>query len=308
MLVSCPLPRSNNGSRPTTAKCSSRTKHEYRRDFFNNGTPYNPSHRMFNYGSFPMPEASLKINVPVLILNGKADAANLKVATLLSAIPTAFASVCEGDHHSAPYQLKLKHITVFDLDDSRKRALVLEAGYRYITRPRRSPRKSPADNGHIPFPDEGSIPDLRPEPCRSRLEKWFHLALSKQTHDRTHLCGPFLSLYSLCCCRGLLRKPVRKMEHDRSLCWLPVPGGQACSIRITDTKTTLAKLPMSSKMPSAWPSASFFRLSTNNARPKRLHNSKAPPKEKPWHRLIVKLTLASLSPFDCFEHTRNSSW
>ena len=31
--------------------------------------------------------------------------------------------------------LKLKHITVFDLDDSKKRALVLEAGYRYITAP-----------------------------------------------------------------------------------------------------------------------------------------------------------------------------
>jgi hypothetical protein len=31
--------------------------------------------------------------------------------------------------------LKLKDITVFDLDDSKKRALVLEAGYRYITGP-----------------------------------------------------------------------------------------------------------------------------------------------------------------------------
>ena len=31
--------------------------------------------------------------------------------------------------------LKLKNITVFDLDDSKKRALVLEAGYRYITAP-----------------------------------------------------------------------------------------------------------------------------------------------------------------------------
>jgi pimeloyl-ACP methyl ester carboxylesterase len=44
------------------------------------------------------------INVPVLILNGEADAANLKVAALLKAIPTARTSVCEGDHHSAPYQ------------------------------------------------------------------------------------------------------------------------------------------------------------------------------------------------------------
>jgi len=29
--------------------------------------------------------------------------------------------------------IKLKNVTVFDLDDSKKRALVLEAGYRYIT-------------------------------------------------------------------------------------------------------------------------------------------------------------------------------
>jgi hypothetical protein len=31
--------------------------------------------------------------------------------------------------------IKLKHVTAFDLDDSKSRALVLEAGYRYITAP-----------------------------------------------------------------------------------------------------------------------------------------------------------------------------
>jgi len=44
------------------------------------------------------------IDVPVLILNGKSDAANQKVARLLSEIPTARLAACEGDHHSAPYQ------------------------------------------------------------------------------------------------------------------------------------------------------------------------------------------------------------
>ena len=44
------------------------------------------------------------INVPVLILNGKADAANQKIAGLLNAIPTARAGECEGDHSSTPYQ------------------------------------------------------------------------------------------------------------------------------------------------------------------------------------------------------------
>jgi pimeloyl-ACP methyl ester carboxylesterase len=44
------------------------------------------------------------VGVPVLILNGKTDAANQKVAGLLKAIPTARAAECEGDHHSTPYQ------------------------------------------------------------------------------------------------------------------------------------------------------------------------------------------------------------
>ena len=52
------------------------------------------------------------INVPVLILNGKADAANLKVAALLKAIPTARTSACEGDHHSAPYQPSFQQAVV----------------------------------------------------------------------------------------------------------------------------------------------------------------------------------------------------
>jgi len=44
------------------------------------------------------------IDVPVLILNGKADAANQKLAGLLQAMPAAHAGQCEGDHHSTPYE------------------------------------------------------------------------------------------------------------------------------------------------------------------------------------------------------------
>lgn len=44
------------------------------------------------------------IDVPVLILNGKSDAANQKVARLLGEISTARFAACEGDHHSTPYQ------------------------------------------------------------------------------------------------------------------------------------------------------------------------------------------------------------
>lgn len=49
-------------------------------------------------------EALRKINVPVLILNGKTDVANQKVDRLLEEIPTARSGECDGDHHSAPYQ------------------------------------------------------------------------------------------------------------------------------------------------------------------------------------------------------------
>ena len=49
-------------------------------------------------------EALRTIQVPVLILNGRADAANQKIDGLLRAIPTARASFCDGDRHSAPYQ------------------------------------------------------------------------------------------------------------------------------------------------------------------------------------------------------------
>jgi hypothetical protein len=45
-----------------------------------------------------------QVDIPVLILNGKADAANQKIAGLLQAIPTARSGECEGDHNSTPYQ------------------------------------------------------------------------------------------------------------------------------------------------------------------------------------------------------------
>jgi len=45
-----------------------------------------------------------RINVPVLILNGKADVANQKIAGLLKEIPTSRSAECEGDHYSTPYQ------------------------------------------------------------------------------------------------------------------------------------------------------------------------------------------------------------
>jgi len=54
-------------------------------------------------GTLPA-EAFQKVDVPVLILNGKTDAANQKIAGLLKAIPTSRVGECEGDHSSTPYE------------------------------------------------------------------------------------------------------------------------------------------------------------------------------------------------------------
>lgn len=45
-----------------------------------------------------------RIRIPVLVLNGKSDVANQKIARLLEEISTASFGDCEGDHHSTPYQ------------------------------------------------------------------------------------------------------------------------------------------------------------------------------------------------------------
>ena len=52
------------------------------------------------------------VAIPVLILNGRVDAANQKIAGLLKAIPGSCTRECEGDHHSAPYQPTFQHAIV----------------------------------------------------------------------------------------------------------------------------------------------------------------------------------------------------
>jgi hypothetical protein len=59
------------------------------------------------------PKESLgKIDVPVLILNRKADVANQKIDGLLEQIPTACSAECEGDHNSTPYQPSFQQAVV----------------------------------------------------------------------------------------------------------------------------------------------------------------------------------------------------
>jgi endonuclease/exonuclease/phosphatase family metal-dependent hydrolase len=65
-----------------------------------------------------------KIDVPVLVLNGKADAANQKVETLLREIPTARAAMCEGDHNSTPYQPTYHQAVIEFLEEQWRRRRV----------------------------------------------------------------------------------------------------------------------------------------------------------------------------------------
>ena len=58
-----------------------------------------------------------RVNIPVLILNGKSDAANVKIAGLLKAIPTARAGECEGDHSSTPYQPTFHQAVIHFFED-----------------------------------------------------------------------------------------------------------------------------------------------------------------------------------------------
>ena len=62
-------------------------------------------------------EALRKIDIPVLILNGKAGVANQKVAGLLQEIPTARSAACEGDHYSTPYQPTFQQAVVQFLEE-----------------------------------------------------------------------------------------------------------------------------------------------------------------------------------------------
>jgi pimeloyl-ACP methyl ester carboxylesterase len=49
-------------------------------------------------------DALKRVTNPVLILNGKADVANQKVAGLLELLRNARSADCEGDHYSTPFQ------------------------------------------------------------------------------------------------------------------------------------------------------------------------------------------------------------
>jgi pimeloyl-ACP methyl ester carboxylesterase len=44
------------------------------------------------------------VQIPVLVLNGKEDAANQSVGGLLEALPNSRFAACDGDHHSTPWQ------------------------------------------------------------------------------------------------------------------------------------------------------------------------------------------------------------
>jgi pimeloyl-ACP methyl ester carboxylesterase len=48
-------------------------------------------------------EALHKVQIPVLVLNGREDAANQAVGRLLEVFPNARFAACDGDHHTTPW-------------------------------------------------------------------------------------------------------------------------------------------------------------------------------------------------------------
>jgi pimeloyl-ACP methyl ester carboxylesterase len=61
-------------------------------------------------------DALRRADVPVLLLNGKSDVANTRVARLLEALRRAREGTCEGDHYSTPFQPSFQQavITFFE--------------------------------------------------------------------------------------------------------------------------------------------------------------------------------------------------
>jgi hypothetical protein len=83
--------------------------------------------------------------------------------------------------------VKLKRITTFDLDDSKPRALVLEAGYRYVAAP-----NAPTDNrfttsatSHLPLKGGGLITDKNRADLDWKGGKFYWRYRNKLTLERT---------------------------------------------------------------------------------------------------------------------------
>jgi pimeloyl-ACP methyl ester carboxylesterase len=58
------------------------------------------------------PEALHKVEIPVLVLNGREDMANQAVGRLLEVFPNARSATCDGDHHSTPWQPSFQQAVV----------------------------------------------------------------------------------------------------------------------------------------------------------------------------------------------------
>ena len=121
--------------------------------------------------------------------------------------------------------VKLKKITTFDLDDSKPRAVVLEAGYRYVGAP-----NEPTDNRfttavtfHLPATAAFLITDRNRADLDWKGGKFTWRYRNKLTVERTFAVS-FPSSDSLCRRRALLHEPVRQVEHYGSVCRLPAAG------------------------------------------------------------------------------------
>jgi pimeloyl-ACP methyl ester carboxylesterase len=73
------------------------------------------------------PEALRKVEIPVLVLNGTADIANLAIGQLLAVLPNTRSTICEGDHGSTPFHPPFQQ-AVSDFFEEQWRARGVQAG------------------------------------------------------------------------------------------------------------------------------------------------------------------------------------
>ena len=125
--------------------------------------------------------------------------------------------------------IRLQRVTIFDLDDSKSRPLVLESGYRIIHRTNTDPENRATEVATFNFPLAAGVlisdQNTFDFDWQNGNFTWrYHNKLSTQ---ETNHFDPFLPPHPIHRSRTLLRKPAPQMERHRPLRGLPIPYWQA---------------------------------------------------------------------------------
>jgi hypothetical protein len=128
--------------------------------------------------------------------------------------------------------IRLRKITIFDLDDAKSRPLVLSAGFRYVPSPDKPhlERMEVVATPHFPL-FAGILLTDRNRADLDWQKDQFTLALSQSFGTGTLHPHRFLSPYSLYQCGSFLREPTPKVEHHSPIRGLPLSHRQALSVR-----------------------------------------------------------------------------